>query len=274
MHKFVSFDRRIIPAHNSLLSAVSAAALYGKGIFTTVAFYNSKPFLWEKHRRRLSAAAEKLQIDLTDLTEEKLKAALFEIADANRLRRGRARLTIFDESPSRVWQTEPKNKTSFLIQTADFRPSADNLRLTVSPFSINSKSPLAGVKTCNYLENILALEDANAKGFDEAVRLNERKETVSATTANIFWVKNGEIFTPSLETECLAGTTRAFIAENFAVRETKADTRELIDADEVFLTSAGIGISRVETLNEKCFFDLPETTTNLQKFFQSFTETL
>jgi len=274
MHKLVSFNRRLISADDSFLSAASAAALYGRGIFTTVAFYNQKPFLWDEHRRRLSAAAEKLRIDLSDLPEETLKATLFEIADANRLRRGRARLTIFDESASRLWQNEPKNKTSFLIQTADFRRTSDNARLTVSPFPVNQKSPLAGLKTCNYLENILALEEAKARNFDEAVRFNELGETVSATTANVFWVKNGEIFTPSLETGCLAGTTRAFIAANFAVIETEAAANELIDADEVFLTSAGIGVSRVETLNERRFSAFSDTLTDIQKFFQSFTETL
>lgn len=274
MHRFVSFNRRIIPADNSFLSAVSVAAIYGKGVFTTVAFYNSKPFLWEKHRHRLNAAADRLRIDLSDLTGGKLKAALFEVAEVNRLRDGRARLTIFDESPGRVWQSQTNAKTSFLIQTADFRAVSQNSRLTVSPFPVNSKSPIAAIKTSNYLENILALEDAKAKGFDEAVRLNERKEIVSAATANIFWVKNGEIFTPALETACLAGTTRAFILENFAVSQTKAGLRQLIDADEIFLTSAGIGILPVKVLNEQHFSASAGATINLQKFFQSFTETL
>ncbi len=98
------------------------------------------------------------------------------------------------------------------------------------------------MKSCNYLENILALEDAKAKNFDETVRLNEKGEIVSACMANIFWKKNGAIYTPSLETGCLNGTTREFILENFKVAETKAQLKALKKADEIFLTSAGIGV--------------------------------
>jgi 4-amino-4-deoxychorismate lyase len=98
------------------------------------------------------------------------------------------------------------------------------------------------VKSCNYLENILSLEDAKDRGFDEAIRLNEKGEIVSACLANLFWKKDVAIFTPSLETGCLKGTTRGFILENFTVEERKAELIELEKADEIFLTSAGIGV--------------------------------
>jgi branched-subunit amino acid aminotransferase/4-amino-4-deoxychorismate lyase len=101
---------------------------------------------------------------------------------------------------------------------------------------------LTGVKSCNYLENILALEEAKKRGFDEVVRINEKNEIVSAAMANIFWTKDGRIFTPAIETGCLKGTTREFILENFPVCEKTAFIAELAEADEIFLTSAGIGI--------------------------------
>lgn len=272
MHEFVSFNSRTIPAESSFLSAVSSTALYGKGIFTTVAFYDSKPFQWKKHRQRLITAAEKLQIDLTNLTGETLEIALFEIAETNRMRRGRARLTIFDETASRLWTAEPQQKTSFLVQTTDFRVVPNAFRLTISPFSVNSQSPLCGLKTCNYLENILALDAAMTAGFNEVVRLNERKETVSAAMANIFWVKNGEIFTASLQTGCLAGTTRALLIENFPVAEAEAQLREVLAADEVFITSVGIGIVKVVSIDSRLFPAESTKTNELKDFFKSLTE--
>jgi branched-subunit amino acid aminotransferase/4-amino-4-deoxychorismate lyase len=242
MLRFISFNRQILPAGNAFLSAVSAAALYGKGVFTTVAIHDSITFLWEKHWRRLSDNARKIGINLADYPEDATKNSLLEIIEKNNLARGRARLTFYDESASSAWQINPKSKTNLLIQAADFRVTKNNLSLTVSPFRVNSTSPLVGVKSCNYLENILALEDARAKKFDEAVRLNERGEIVSACLANIFWKKDNIIYTPSLETGCLRGTTRGFVSENFAVEERAADLSELNAADEIFLTSAGIGI--------------------------------
>lgn len=242
MHKSVSFNQQILPVEKTSISAISSAALYGKGVFTSLAIYDSKPFLWEKHWRRLRENSAKLGIDLSGFNEETVKDALLQLILHNNFQTGRARLTFFDESPGNIWNFNSQNKTNFLITAADFQKTKDEFILTASPFAINSKSPLANVKSCNYLENLLALEEAKKRGFDEAIRLNEKDEIVSVSMANIFWVKGGEIFTPGLETGCLAGTTREFLMENFPVSETNSKINELSKTDEIFLTSAGIGI--------------------------------
>jgi len=242
MSNFIAFNHKILPAENALLSATAFAALYGKGIFTTVAVHGAVPFLWEKHWERLIANASQTKMNLAEFSEESTRNSLLEIIEKNNLTRGRARLTFFDESAAVNWQINPLPKTSLLIQTAQFRLVAENLRLTVSPFRVNTKSPLVGVKSCNYLENMLAFEDAKAKGFDEAIRLNEKDEIVSVCLANVFWKRNNVIYTPTLATGCLKGTTRGFVLESFAVEERKASLTELYEADEIFLTSAGIGI--------------------------------
>jgi branched-subunit amino acid aminotransferase/4-amino-4-deoxychorismate lyase len=253
MHDFVSFNHQIISAENSFLPTITPAIFYGRGIFTTVAIYNSKSFLWQKHWERLIENAKKVNVNLSEFSEQTVKKSLSEIIAANKITNGRARLTFFDESSISIWQTEQKRQTSFLINTADFREIPKHLRLTVSPFRTNSTSPLSGVKSCSYLENILALEDAKAKGFDEAVRVNESDEIVSACMANIFWLKDGEIFTPNLNTGCLAGTTREFVLENHSVCEKQAKLNELYEADQIFLTSAGIRVVQVARFQEKKF---------------------
>lgn len=242
MNKRVSFNLQILAPEKTFIPAVSSAALYGRGVFTSLAIYDEKPFLWEKHWRRLSETSTRLEIDLSDFNDDTVNTALCRLIAENELSDGRARLTFFDRSAGKIWNSGTNNKTGLLITTAEFQKLKAEYRLTVSSFPVNSKSPLAGVKSCNYLENLLALEDAQKRGFDEAVRLNEKDEIVSASMANIFWVKADEIFTPALETGCLKGTTREFLMENFPVRETKSKIGELCAADEIFLTSAGIGI--------------------------------
>lgn len=242
MHNSVLFNLQILSAENTSISATSSAALYGKGIFTSLAIYDSTPFLWEKHWRRLRENSAKLGIDLHNFDKETVRTALSQIILHNNLEKGRARLTFFDESPSKIWNVDSKNTTNLLITTADFQTTNNVFTLTVSPFPINSKSPLANVKSCNYIENLLALEEARKRGFDEAIRLNEKDEIVSASMANIFWVKDEKIFTPSLETGCLSGTTREFLMENFPISETHSKIDALSKTDEIFLTSAGIGI--------------------------------
>lgn len=259
MHKTVFFNDRFIHFDEANLSVVSSAALYGKGIFTTAAIKEKKIFLWEKHWRRLNDNAKKVEIDLSEFQEYFLIDTLNNLIETNKLENGRARITFFDESAGKIWNFPTNKKTSVLVTTAEQKKSPENIRLTLSPFRINSASPLAGVKSCNYLENILVLEEAGKRGFDEAVRLNEKNEIVSAVMANIFWVKDERIFTPAIETGCLKGTMREFILENFSVCEKKALIEELAEADEIFLTSAGIGI---------CPAEYEDKQTKMSAFFQ------
>jgi branched-subunit amino acid aminotransferase/4-amino-4-deoxychorismate lyase len=266
MHKFASFNHKLFPADEINIKATSFAGLYGKGVFTTLAIYNSKPFLWEKHWRRLNDNAKKLKIDLSDINEQEVYNSLKQIIGQNEISNARCRLTFFDESSSKVWQNQNVNKTSLLIQTANSRESKQLISLTLSAFVINSNSPLIGVKSCNYLENVMALENAKEIGFDEAIRINERNEVVSACMANIFWLKGDQLFTPSLKTGCLAGTTREYILDKRDVFEVEESLNTLDDADAIFLTSAGIGITQTGKYNEKVFTRELNELTTLIKF--------
>lgn len=158
---------------------------------------------------------------------------------------GKARITFYDASPAEIWAGDSERKTGLAILAVETCPDLRDFRLTVSPCPTNSRSPLAGIKSCNYLENILALGEAKSRGFHEAIRVNERGEVVSGVMANIFWLKNGEMFTPSLRTGCLAGTTREFVMENLDCVEAESEIEELRNADAIYLTSAGLGVTGV-----------------------------
>jgi branched-subunit amino acid aminotransferase/4-amino-4-deoxychorismate lyase len=106
----------------------------------------------------------------------------------------------------------------------------------------------------NYLEHVLSWEEAQTRDFDEAVMLNERGEIVSATMANIFWSKDGTVHTPTLSTGALAGVTRECVIELAAKHyiplvEGVYEMPDLIEADEIFLTSSGLGVAPVTTFD-------------------------
>jgi 4-amino-4-deoxychorismate lyase len=254
MHKFISFNGEICNPADANVSALSSAALYGWGIFTSVGIYDGKPFLWDKHWSRLNEYAKAVGIDISEISERDVRNDLTATIAANKLKDARARITFFDNAAG-FWNCAATDKTNVLIATADFRDMPDNFDLTVSPYRISSTSALIGLKSCNYLENLLAWEKAKAAGFDEALRLNENGELVSVCIANIFWVKNGRLYTPSLKTGALSGTTRAYVLEQakqdgLECYEVAATLDTLLDADECFLTSAGIGIKNVARINK------------------------
>ncbi|HEX8397060.1 MAG TPA: aminotransferase class IV [Pyrinomonadaceae bacterium] len=271
MHELVVYNGKILKAGDANLPAASSAALYGRGVFTTLAIYNRQPFLLSEHSRRLRAHAAKINLDLSEISG--FEETLFDLIAANKIETGRARITLFEASGGSLWNFSSELKTSVLITTADRKETINDLILNVSPLSVNSASPLAGVKSCNYLENLLALEMAKAQGCTEAVRLNERGETASACLANLFWTKNGRIFTPRLETGALAGTTRNLIFDlaknlNLQISETAAGIDALRAADEIFLTSAGIEIRSAQKFNDKIYQN--EIARKLQKAFFDF----
>ncbi len=257
MHASVYYNDSLVTAREARVRAVSGAMLYGRGVFTTLAVYEGRPFLWPRHWARLLDHARRAGVETSELDEERVRAALSELIEANGVSEGRARVTLLSNLEESVWKLKGvegadrarERLTDLLIMTGEAHAVSDDegLALTVSPYRLNSHSPLAGVKSLNYLDHLLAWEEARGRGFQEAVRLNERGEVVSATMANIFWAEAGRVHTPALQTGALAGTTRERIIElaqelSIPLVEGVYDLSDLGDAHEIFLTSAGYAL--------------------------------
>jgi aminodeoxychorismate lyase len=257
MHPVIYLNKVMLEATKARVAPVSSAMLYGRGVFTTVAIYNAKPFLWSQHWHRLKDHAQRLNIDCAGANERNVGEAVQKLLAVNQVKDGRARVILLARSGRDVWraQKESARKTDLLIMTSEVQKvSRAGLSLAVSPYRCNTFSPLAGIKSLNYLDQVLAWEEAQAREFDEAVTLNERGEIVSATMANIFWVREGTIHTPALSTGALAGVTREAVIELAAkqfipVIEGVYDLADLTEAEEIFLTSASYGVAPVTTFD-------------------------
>ncbi|HWS52561.1 MAG TPA: aminotransferase class IV [Pyrinomonadaceae bacterium] len=249
MHKHVVVNQRLMEASRARLPAAGGVAAHGRGVFTTLAVYGGRPFLWDEHWTRLLNHARRAGV-ACPFEEAEAADSLRRLIEANGVERGRARLTLLARGAGGPWGGAGEG-SDLLIWTGD-APERDEetLALTVSPFRVNTCSPLAGLKTVNYLEHVLALEEARSRDFHEAVVMNERGEVTSATTANLFWVRHGTAHTPALATGALAGTTRGRVielAEELAVPVVEGvhHLHDLADAEEIFLTSAGLGVALV-----------------------------
>ena len=89
-----------------------------------------------------------------------------------------------------------------------------------------------------------------------------------------FWVKDEKIFTPDLETGCLKGTTRSLIAENFPVKEMNAKLVEINNADDIFLTSSGLGILRVANFETVKLTKTSNICDEIKQFFNGHIKSL
>ena len=277
MHPVIYLNKTMVEATKARVAPVSSAMLYGRGVFTTLAIYNSQPFLWSKHWQRLSAHANKLDIDYSGCTEKNVGEALHKLIAFNQVQDGRARVILLARSGRDIWKTRtsgPK-KTDLLIMTGEPQTVAPNgLSLAVSPYRANTVSPLTGIKSLNYLEHVLSWEEAQSRDFDEAVVLNERGEIVSATTAILFGAKNGTLHTPTLSSGALAGITRECVIEVanqrfIPVLEGIYEMQDLTDADEIFLTSSSLGVAPVTTFDFRRYSSEGSITTTIKSGFLS-----
>jgi branched-chain amino acid aminotransferase len=255
MHRLIYHNDQIIDAADTRIAPTSAGLLYGWGVFTTLRIYDGKAFAFDRHWKRLVLHAEKARIPVV-LDLKHVRRAIDKLISANSVEHGRARLTLL-KGDAGSWRTDPGPETEFLIFTSsEVQRVPGDLALTLSPYRILSTALLAGVKQTAMLENLFALEEARARGFNEAVLLNERGEIVSAAAANIFWVQGDEVFTPSLATGCVAGITRHFIRQlttrwKLHLVEGSFPIQRLLDAREVFLTSTAREITIVSSFDSK-----------------------
>lgn len=237
--------------------------LYGKGIFTTIAIRERAPLFWEKHWVRLTRDAAKIGIDISAFAKKRVLRELEKTLRNNGVSDGRARITFLDQKAGDVWPGTTFENTSISIITAGRRNLPSKFSLTASPFRTNTYSPVVGVKSCNYLENLLGIEEARGRGFHEAIRLNAEGAMTGGCMSNIYWLKNGILFTPHLSTGCLPGTTREYILENLACEEIAQPIDTLIAVDAIFLSSAGLGVVRVNDLDHRIFDTIDHPILNL-----------
>ena len=226
--------------------------MLGLGLFETILVLEGRPIFAERHLERLKTSCERLgwQFALPDIHE-----IIAELIDVNALQSGRARIRLAISGGSGLVHDLSLGTDHVIWMIAT--PAADPPAVTtanLSPWVKNERSPLAGLKCASYAENLIALEHASRLGFEETVFLNTAGHLCEAATSNLFLVRNGGIATPSLESGCLPGVTRAVVIELAAqlgidCEECVLTPEDLLSSDELFLTSSirGLmGVSRFE----------------------------
>ena len=241
-----------LPAANYPGAAQDRGAFLGLGLFETMLALDGALVFADRHLARLHASCERLGwcIDLPDLRE--IAAALLV---RNQLSTDRARLRLIVTGGSGA-HNDLTPGADRLIWLAAFPCGEvpETTSLCISPWPRNERSPLAGLKTACYAENIIALDQARRLGFGETVFLNTVGHLCENATANLFLVKNGVLLTPSLDSGCLPGIGRDVVCElaaahGISCEQRSLDLADLHAADEIFLTSSTrgpIGVSRLE----------------------------
>lgn len=257
----VYVDGEFYSKEDAKISVFDHGLLYGDGVFEGIRFYKDRVFRLEQHIDRLFDSAKAIHLEIPSTREEVCEMVLATIRK-NDLHDGYVRLIVtrgvgeLGLSPYRcekasiiviastisLYPEEKYEKGLILATCATRRPTHDSL------------SP--AVKSLNYLSNVMAKVEALASGAEEGVMLNTEGYVAECTGDNIFVVKNGKIYTPTVGSGSLYGITRTVVIElarekGYELSEIQMSRYDLYTADELFLTGTAAEVVPVAEYDKR-----------------------
>ncbi len=230
---------------NDYISTDDMGVLYGFGVFTTfLVDGRGEVFLLDRHVRRLFCSAVFFRFDLPIMNDD-LDSYIREYICENGIKNKIMRVAITCGNALKA--VAPSVVVSCRENTYTREACSKGWRLSVAGSLRNETSPIVRHKTSNYLENFLALKDAVSNGFDDVLFLNTRRSVAETAKCNIFFVRDGRVFTPSEACGLLPGIIRQWVVmqlaeEGIGCVEDSFTLDMLLDSDEVFVTNSVVGI--------------------------------
>jgi branched-chain amino acid aminotransferase len=242
----IYIDGKFYDKENAKVSVFDHCLLYGDGIFEGIRVYEGCIFRLQDHLVRLYDSAKYILLNIP-LTLEEMQEAVAETVRRNEIRNGYIRLVVtrgVGNLGLAPWLC-PKASVIIIADSITLYPKEyyeNGLVLMTVPTMRNRVESLnARVKSCNYLNNILAKIEAHNSGCVEALMMDQNGFVVECTGDNIFMIKNGKIRTPPSYLGALEGVTRNAVMEiardkGYEVSEEPFTRYDIFTADEVFLT--------------------------------------
>jgi branched-chain amino acid aminotransferase len=241
MHPFILHNDRVLAADSKVLAPGQVGLLSGWGVFSTLRVADGVLFAWERHWARMKHDAAELRVPFPE-DPEPVKRSLARLIEANGAYSATLRIVVV-RNRGGLWEGPGLDRGYDLIALTT-KPKAwgEGARLAVVPQARHSACVFAGTKSLSWSMNLCWLEMAQARGYDEALLLNERGNVSECTSANIFMARGGSVYTPPLSSGCLPGVTREVLLSQIRVPGIRIEEKEfgledLETADEVFITS-------------------------------------
>ncbi|WKY47990.1 aminotransferase class IV [Eubacteriaceae bacterium ES3] len=225
--------------------------LYGYGLFETINVQEGNMEFYHEHMERLIKSSPKIGLAFKN-DPFKIEEDCYRLIRANRIRTGALRVTF----------SKGKRRNNLFI-TARENPYGNEeyrkgIALALSQFRRNEESLLVSLKSNNYLENLLHLNKAKSKGFNEVIFLNTKGKLSEGSLSNIFFIKDQVVCTPAEDCGILPGIMREKVLEVLEENKITCEKgyftlEELLGADEVFVTNSLMEIMPVHRVDEKSF---------------------
>jgi branched-chain amino acid aminotransferase len=247
MGVFASINGHIAPPQEARISVFDNGFTFGDSVYETLRTYGGRPFALGRHLARLRASAERLGIAIP-LPDDQLAGWLAELLARGANPESYIRFIVSRGVGDISYRFERVQGPTVVMVVKPYEPLPDacyseGIAVVISGVRRNSPQALdPAIKSCNLLNNYLAVREAQARGAVEALMLNEQGEIAEGASSNVFVVKDGTVMTPPLSAGILPGITREVILGlarplGIPMREWTLRVPDLLDADEAFITS-------------------------------------
>jgi aminodeoxychorismate lyase len=270
--RFVHVGGRLVPESKAMVPVSDRGFLFGDGVFETLRVYSGKPIDWRAHFRRLQKAAKSMGIKVACRTEKAYSHAL-ELISANKLPESILRITLSRGSGPRGYSALGADHPLMVMMLHPAPHSSSEALRVITSRAVAYPLPQGTLKSCNRLPCVLARTEAAAAGADEALMLDCRGHVSEASSANIFWVARGRVWTPAVSTGCLLGITRHWVIQTCSrwripVNEVCVRPSRLKRVDGIFLTSSTRGVAPVGELDGRTVPHSEEITARLASAYR------
>lgn len=210
----------------------------GDGIFETIRINKSKARRFEAHMARLRDGAKVLGLTVPT-TDAEIESRIEALVQANDLIDAAVRVSLSRGPGVRGLIPPDPSAPTLLISASPLPPPAEPARAIIA-FSTrrNEHSPTSRIKSLSYLDNVIARQEAEQYGANEALLLNTQGRLAEATISNLFLLIDGALLTPSVAEGALPGVVRADLLAKFRGQEAHLEVDDLGRAEEAFLTNA------------------------------------
>ena len=230
---------------------------YGDGLFETIAVRNGKPELLDAHLKRLKLGCDRLQISTS---ESNLREEIQILVD--RQSSAVLKIIVTRGSGGRGYRIPEITSSRRILSLSSYPeypdPTIHGAEVWFCDTRLSNQPLLSGLKHLNRLEQILARNESKGVDRDEGLMSNEEGDVIEGTMSNLFYIKDGALFTPRLERCGVAGVMRSKvlgIAKNLNITtHIKNITKEeLPGMDELFLTNSLFRIWPIGRLDNYSF---------------------
>lgn len=243
------------------VSFLDHGLLYGDGVFETLRSYNKKVFRLNEHIKRLSESAKQIFLKIP-LKKSKIEYIIYKLISNNELNDAYIRITVTRGAGEPGINPGLCKSPTVIVYVKEGRVYPDEMYskgVEAAIVSVRKISPGAlepSIKSCNFLNSIVAGIEAKSKNAFEGIMLSREGWVAEGCVSNVFINVNDTLITPPLEVGVLGGITRKAVmvlAESSGIKviEKKFKKEQLYGCRECFLTNTGVEIMPVTKIDGK-----------------------